>query len=116
MRINLRGVFQVNNVEVSRLTGGIINGDELHDVETLSADIFGNLDGLSDWRDGQECHGDFPSDNPVGDDGKSLRMHLLDKLDEIFQDEASLQIADRIDAVAVDVNLVVDMRTGAEAG
>ena len=41
-------------------------------------------------------------------------MKLLDEFDKIFQGVPSLEIADRIDALTVDVNFVVDVRTCAE--
>ena len=51
----------------------------------------------------------------IDDGGKSFRVHLLNEFDEIFQGVTPLQIADWIDAVAVDVNFVVDVRTRAES-
>ena len=95
--------------------GGVIDDEKISDVQTLRAEIFGNIDGLSSRRSRQERDRNFPRGNSIHNDGKSFLVHLLDKLDEIFQDTTSLKVTDRIDAVAVYVNFVMDVRSRAEA-
>ena len=95
--------------------GVIVDDNKIRDVKPLSAEILRDCDGLSSRRDGQERDGNFLRGDFVHDDGKSFLVRLFDKLDEIFQDTTSLEITDGIDAVALYVNFVMDVRTGAEA-
>ena len=82
----------------------------------MVAEIFHHLDRPSNRRDGgQKSDGNFFRDDTIHDDVESFLVHLLDELDEIFQSVTSLEIADWVDAVAVDVNFVMDVRSCAEA-